>query len=116
DDDAAVAGGEAPRGLGCGVIGGEAGIGERGDIRWFQCFIDLHDAAGRCLQVLGIPAVGVDAGKRTGLAMHVVTGAAGPAQPAWCSSVLFLSDRVQCVTVSADSGMKAAVSAWSASG
>jgi hypothetical protein len=82
DDDAAVAGRETPRGLGCRVVGGEAGIGERGDIRWFQCFIDLHDAAGRCLQVLGIPAVGVDARKRTGLAMHVVAGAAGPAQPA----------------------------------
>ena len=50
DYDAAVTGGETPRGLGCRVIGGEAGIGERGDIRWFQGFIDLHDAAGRCLQ------------------------------------------------------------------
>ena len=82
DDDAAVAGGETPRGLGRRVVGGEAGIGERGDIRGFQGFIDFHDAAGRCLQVLGIPAVGVDAGKRTGLAVHVVARTAGPAQPA----------------------------------
>ena len=36
DDDAAVAGGQPPRGLGCRVVGGEAGIGERGDIRGFQ--------------------------------------------------------------------------------
>ena len=64
DEDAAVAWGETPRGLGRRVVGGEAGIGKRGDIRGFQGFIDFHDAAGRCLQVLGIPAIGVDARKQ----------------------------------------------------
>ena len=73
---------QPPRRLGRRVVGGQAGVGERGDIRRFQRVVDLHDAAGRCLEVLGVPAVGVDAGKRVGLAVHIVAGAAGPAQPA----------------------------------
>ena len=74
--------GEPPRRLGRGVVGGQSGVGERGDIGRFQRLVDLHDAARRRLEVLGVAAVGVDAGKRVGLAVRIVTRPAGPAQPA----------------------------------
>jgi hypothetical protein len=64
------------------VIGRESGVGERGDVGRLQRLVDLHHAARRCLQIVGVAAVGVDAGEGAGLAVHVVAGAAGPAQPA----------------------------------
>src|SRR6202165_4835088 len=81
DDHAAVPGRQAARGLGGGVVRGEARVGERRDIRGLQRVVDFHDAAGRGFQVLRIAAVGVDAGEGVGLAVHVVAGAAGTAQP-----------------------------------
>ena len=82
DDDAAVAGRQTPGRLGRGVVGGQAGVGQRGDVGRLQRVVDLDDAARRGLQILGVATVGVDAGEFVGLAMHVVAGAAGAAQPA----------------------------------
>src|ERR1700694_305865 len=82
DDHAAVPGRQAARGLGGGVVRGEARVGERRDIRGLQRVVDFHDAAGRGFQVLRVAAVGVDAGEGDGLAVHVVAGAAGTTQPA----------------------------------
>jgi hypothetical protein len=64
------------------VVGGQTGIGESRDIRGLQRVVDLHHAPGRGFQVVGVTAVGVDAGKGVGLAVHIVPGPAGPAQPA----------------------------------
>ena len=50
-------------GLGRGVVGGQAGVGQRRDVGRLQRVVDLDDAARRRLQVLGVPAVGVDAGE-----------------------------------------------------
>lgn len=65
-----------------GVDRGEPGVGERGDVRGLQGGVELDDRARARQQELGEAAVAVDAGKRAVLAMHVVAGAARPAQPA----------------------------------
>jgi len=82
EDDAAIARGEPASRLGGDVVGGEAGVGEGGDVGRFERVVEAHDAARRRLEVLGVAAVGVDPGERAGRTVDVVTGATGAAQAA----------------------------------
>ena len=82
DDDALVARPQPPGRLGRGVVGRQTGVGERRDVLRLEGGVELHAAARRRLEVLGVPAVGVDAGERAVLAVNVVAEPAGAAQPA----------------------------------
>ena len=81
-DDDALSRGQPPGSLRRGVVGGEARVGKCGDVGRLERVVDLHHAARRRLQVVGVPAVGVDAREVVRLAVHVVAGPAGAAQPA----------------------------------
>ena len=80
DHDAGVTGPCHPCDLGGRVIGRQTGIRESRDIGRLERIVDLHDAARGGLQVVGVTAVGVDAGELVVLAVHVVACAAGTAQ------------------------------------
>src|SRR6476659_1907074 len=64
------------------VIGGQTGVGERGDVGGLERIVDLDHAAGGGAQILRVATVGVDPRELTVLEVHVVAGPAGPAQPA----------------------------------
>src|SRR4051794_22319660 len=64
------------------VDGGQAGVGERGDVGRVQRRVELHDRARAREQVLGEAAVPADARERAVLAVHVVAATARAAQPA----------------------------------
>jgi hypothetical protein len=70
------------RGLRRSVVGRQPRVGEGRDVRGLERVVDGYDAARRRLQVLGVPAVGVDARELAVLAVHVVTGAARTTQAA----------------------------------
>ena len=62
------------------VVGREPGVRQRGDVLRVQRRIELHDRPRGGLQQLGEPPVRRDARERVVRAVHVVAGAAGPAQ------------------------------------
>ena len=62
--------------------GGQAGVGQRGDVLGLQPGAELDHRARRGLEEVGEAAVAVDARKRAVEAVHVVADAAGQAQPA----------------------------------
>src|SRR6185295_8479117 len=65
------------------VVGGDAGVGERRDVRGVGLGVRLHARPGGRAQVLGHSAVVVaQTGEEGVRAVHVVAGAAGQAQPA----------------------------------
>ena len=69
-------------GLADRVVGGDAGVGERGDVLRLGLRVELDAGPRRGEQVLGHPAVARQAGERAVDAVHVVAGPAGAAQPA----------------------------------
>jgi hypothetical protein len=73
---------EERHGLAYRVVGGQARVGQRRDVRRPQRGIQLDHGSGGGEQQVGHAAVGVDAGELRGRAVHVVAGAAGPAQAA----------------------------------
>ncbi len=68
--------------LAYGVVGGDAGIGERRDVLRPRLRVELDAGPRRGQQVVGHAAVVRQAGERAVGAVHVVAGPAGPAQPA----------------------------------
>jgi hypothetical protein len=82
DDDRVGSWVQDGHGLFDGVVGGQPGVGERGDVLGSDARIEPDHGAGARLEELGEAAVGVDPGERPPHTMHVVTGAAGSAQPA----------------------------------
>jgi hypothetical protein len=82
DDHGGGAGVEQRQRLAHRVIGGDPGVGERGDVLRLRRGVELDAGAGRGEQVLGHAAVGGQTGERGVLAVHVVTRPAGVAQAA----------------------------------
>src|SRR3954452_14089864 len=75
-------GAEHRQGLLDGVDGGQARVGERGDVGRAHRGVELDDRPRAGEQEVGEAAVAVDARERPPLAVHVVARAAAPAQPA----------------------------------
>src|SRR6266516_122995 len=69
-------------GLPHGVVRGDPGVGERGDVLRLGLRVEPDAGPGRGEQELGHPAVAGQAGERAGGAVHVLAGSAGPAQAA----------------------------------
>ncbi len=65
-----------------GVVGRDAGVGERRDILRPGCRVEPHTGPCRGEQVLRHSAIATEAGERAAAAMHVLPCPAGPAQPA----------------------------------
>jgi hypothetical protein len=64
------------------VVGGQAGVGQRGDVLGVQDRVELDHRPRGGLEQVGEPAVDRDAREEVVLAVHVVAGAAGPAEAA----------------------------------
>ena len=69
-------------GLADRVVGGDAGVGEGGDVLGLGLRVELDAGPGRGEQVLGHAAVAATGRGTAVLAVHVVAGPAGAAQPA----------------------------------
>ena len=82
DDDGLGAGAEDRDRLLDGVDRGQAGVGQRGDVRRVQRRVELDHGARRGVQVLGEATVTADPRELPVDAVHVVALAAGTAEPA----------------------------------